>query len=298
MTVAGSDSGGGAGIQADMRTFAMLGLHACVAVTAVTVQNSTGVTGVQEIEPDIVAAQMRSVVPDIGVSAVKTGMLASDPIIRAIVDAARELGIGRDGRIPLVVDPVCASMHGDPLLATDALGALKELLFPLATVVTPNLDEVRLLTGIDVVDDATQREAAVALRALGPQWALVKGGHLRGSDRSPDLLFDGEEFTEFPARRIDTGHDHGAGDTLAAAITGALAHGYAVPDAVAFAKEWVTRGLEAAYPLGAGHGPVNPLWRIGAERQVEPTSEALADGAERQVEPTSEAIAEASVETT
>ena len=262
MTVAGSDSGGGAGIQADMRTFAMLGLHACVAVTAVTVQNSTGVTGVQEIAPEIVAAQMKSVVPDIGVSAVKTGMLASDPIIRAIVDAARELGIGRDGRIPLVVDPVCASMHGDPLLARDALGALRELLFPIATIVTPNLDEVRLLTGIDVVDPATQREAAVALRELGPQWALVKGGHLRGSDLSPDLLFDGEDFVEFPARRIDTGHDHGAGDTLAAAITGALAHGHSMPDAVAFAKEWVTRGLEAAYPLGAGHGPVNPLWRL------------------------------------
>lgn len=262
MTVAGSDSGGGAGIQADMRTFALLGLHACVAVTAVTVQNSTGVTGVQEIDPEIVAAQMRSVVPDIGVSAVKTGMLASDPIITAIAEAARELGIGRDGEIPLVVDPVCASMHGDPLLATDALGALKELLFPLATVVTPNLDEVRLLTGIDVVDAATQRQAAVALRELGPRWALVKGGHLRGSDRSPDLLYDGETFVEFPAQRIDTTHDHGAGDTLAAAIAGALAHGYAVPDAVAFAKSWVTRGLAAAYPLGAGHGPVNPLWRL------------------------------------
>lgn len=262
MTIAGSDSGGGAGIQADMRTFAMLGLHACVAVTAVTVQNSTGVTGFQEIDPGIVAAQMRSVTTDIGVAAAKTGMLASDPIITAIADAAVDLGIGRDGATPLVVDPVCASMHGDPLLAADALGALKDRLFPLATVVTPNLDEVRLLTGIDVVDPATQRQAAVALHALGPRWSLVKGGHLRGSDLSPDLLYDGSEFVEFPGARIDTPHDHGAGDTLAAAITGALGHGYSVPDAVAFAKAWVTRGLAAAYPLGAGHGPVNPLWRL------------------------------------
>ncbi|WP_083812594.1 bifunctional hydroxymethylpyrimidine kinase/phosphomethylpyrimidine kinase [Gordonia neofelifaecis] len=265
MTVAGSDSGGGAGIQADMRTFALLGLHACVAVTAVTVQNSTGVTGIQEIEPSVVAAQMRSVVPDIGVSAVKTGMLASGPIIDAIADAAVDLRIGRDADVPLVVDPVCASMHGDPLLAADALGALKERLFPLATVVTPNLDEVRLLTGIDVVDADTQRAAAVALHALGPRWALVKGGHLRGSDVSPDVLYDGTGFLEFPSARIDTPHDHGAGDTLAAAITGALGHGYAVPDAVGFAKQWVTRGLAAAYPLGAGHGPVNPLWRLDPE---------------------------------
>ncbi|WP_066169218.1 bifunctional hydroxymethylpyrimidine kinase/phosphomethylpyrimidine kinase [Gordonia hydrophobica] len=265
MTIAGSDSGGGAGIQADMRTFALLGVHACVAVTAVTVQNTTGVTGFQEISPDIVAAQMRSVVPDIEVSAVKTGMLASDPIITAIAETAPDLGIGRDADVPLVVDPVCASMHGDALLATEALGALKELLFPLATVVTPNLDEVRLLTGIDVVDAASQRQAAVALHALGPQWALVKGGHLRGSDLSPDLLYDGDSFLEFPARRIDTAHDHGAGDTLAAAITAALAHGYPLPDAIAFAKSWVTRGLAAAYPLGAGHGPVNPLWRLTAD---------------------------------
>lgn len=270
MTVAGSDSGGGAGIQADMRTFALLGLHACVAVTAVTVQNSTGVSGIAEIDPAVVAAQMRSVVDDVGVSAVKTGMLASAPIIAAIAEAAADLGIGGDGALdeggmPLVVDPVCASMHGDPLLAADALGTLKEQLFPLATVVTPNLDEVRLLTGIDVVDAATQREAAVALRDLGARWALVKGGHLRGSDRSPDVLYDGIEFREFPGPRIDTPHDHGAGDTLAAAIVGALGHGYSVPDAVAFAKAWVTRGLAAAYPLGAGHGPVNPLWRLSAQ---------------------------------
>ncbi|MEO9326476.1 bifunctional hydroxymethylpyrimidine kinase/phosphomethylpyrimidine kinase [Gordonia aurantiaca] len=263
MTIAGSDSGGGAGIQADLRTFALLGLHGCVAVTAVTVQNSLGVSGFQEIEPATVAAQIRCVTEDIGISAAKTGMLASAPIIDAVVAQCRESGIGGDTGTPLVVDPVCASMHGNQLLADSALDTLRDNLFPLATVVTPNLDEVRLITGIDVVDADTQREAAKALKDLGPAWALVKGGHLRSSDRSPDLLYDGSEFIELTHERIVTPHDHGAGDTLAAAIACALAHGYPVPDAVGFAKKWVTRGLAAAYPLGGGHGPVNPLWRVG-----------------------------------
>ncbi|MAU80308.1 MAG: bifunctional hydroxymethylpyrimidine kinase/phosphomethylpyrimidine kinase [Gordonia sp.] len=262
LTIAGSDSGGGAGIQADMRTFALLGLHACVAVTAVTVQNTVGVQDFAEIAPATVAAQMHSVVTDIGVGAAKTGMLASAPIIEAVAAACGELGIGRDRPVPLVVDPVCASMHGDPLLAAEALETLRSTLIPIATVVTPNLDEVRLITGIDVVDAASQQDAARALHALGAQWALVKGGHLRTSAQSPDLLFDGEHFHEFAHPRIETGHDHGAGDTLAAATAGALAHGYGVPEAIDFAKRWVTRGLEAAYPLGAGHGPVNPLWRV------------------------------------
>ncbi|GAA1482190.1 bifunctional hydroxymethylpyrimidine kinase/phosphomethylpyrimidine kinase [Gordonia sinesedis] len=262
LTIAGSDSGGGAGIQADMRTLALLGVHACVAVTAVTVQNSVGVTGYQEIRPEIVADQVRSVVTDIGVGAAKTGMLASSAIIESVVDVCRDLGIGGSGPIPLVVDPVAASMHGDQLLADEALDALRSRLFPIATVVTPNLDEVRLITGIEVVDARTQRQAAEALHGLGAQWALVKGGHLRGSRRSPDLLFDGEHAVEFDEERIDTPHDHGAGDTLSAAMAAALAHGFSVPDAVGFGKRWVTRGLRAAYPLGAGHGPVNPLWRV------------------------------------
>ncbi|MEO3758766.1 bifunctional hydroxymethylpyrimidine kinase/phosphomethylpyrimidine kinase [Mycobacterium sp. B14F4] len=261
MTIAGSDSGGGAGIQADMRTFALLGVHGLVAVTAVTVQNSMGVKGFHEIPVEVIAGQIDAVATDIGVQAAKTGMLASSEIIDTVADAWRRLGL--TGTVPLVVDPVCASMHGDPLLHPSALDSLKRQLFPLATLVTPNLDEVRLLVGIEVVDDATQREAARALHALGPQWTLVKGGHLRSSTQSPDLLFDGTEFHEFHATRIDTGHDHGAGDTLAAAVASALAHGYSVPDAVAFGKRWVTECLRAAYPLGHGHGPVSALFRLG-----------------------------------
>ncbi|HKV20859.1 MAG TPA: bifunctional hydroxymethylpyrimidine kinase/phosphomethylpyrimidine kinase [Mycobacterium sp.] len=260
MTIAGSDSGGGAGIQADMRTFALLGVHACVAVTAVTVQNSMGVRGFHEIPVDVITGQIEAVASDIGIQAAKTGMLASSAIISAIADTWRSQGLA--GTVPLVVDPVCASMHGDPLLHPSAVDSLRDELFPLATLVTPNLDEVRLLVGIDVVDDSSQREAARALHALGPQWALVKGGHLRSSPESPDLLYNGTDFYEFGATRIDTADDHGAGDTLAAATASALAQGYPLTDAIAFAKSWVTECLRAAYPLGHGHGPVSPLFRL------------------------------------
>jgi hydroxymethylpyrimidine/phosphomethylpyrimidine kinase len=260
MTIAGSDSGGGAGLQADLRTFALLGVHALVAVTAVTVQNSVGVKGFHEIPLDVIAGQIEAVASDVGVQAAKTAMLASSDIIATVADTWREQGLA--GTVPLLVDPVCASIHGDPLLHPGALDWLKGQLFPLATLVTPNLDEVRLLVDIDVVDAASQREAARALHALGPQWVLVKGGHMRSSLRSPDVLFDGTDFYEFDAPRVDTGDDHGAGDTLASATASALAHGYTVPDAVAFGKRWVTECLRAAYPLGHGHGPVSALFRL------------------------------------
>ncbi|BBY17992.1 bifunctional hydroxymethylpyrimidine kinase/phosphomethylpyrimidine kinase [Mycolicibacterium litorale] len=263
MTIAGSDSGGGAGIQADMRTFALLGVHSLVTVTAVTVQNSLGVRGFHEIPLDVIAGQIEAVASDIGVQAAKTGMLASSAIIETIADTWRAQGLA--GSVPLVVDPVCASMHGDPLLHPSALDAMRTELFPLATLVTPNLDEVRLLVDIDVVDEQSQRAAVQALHALGPQWALVKGGHLRSSPHSPDLLYNGTDFFEFDGPRIDTGHDHGAGDTLAAAVASALANGYDMPDAVAFAKRWVTECLRAAYPLGSGHGPVSAMFRLSAD---------------------------------
>jgi hydroxymethylpyrimidine/phosphomethylpyrimidine kinase len=258
LTVAGSDSGGGAGIQADMRTMALLGVHACVAVTAVTVQNTLGVKSFHEVPDDVVAGQIEAVVSDIGIQAAKTGMLASSAIIAAVAAAWRRLEL----TVPLVVDPVCASMHGDALLAPSALDSLRDELFPLATLVTPNLDEVRLLVDVEVVDSTSQRAAAKALHALGPRWALVKGGHLRSSDRSRDLLYDGASCYEFDAERVNTGNDHGGGDTLATAVACALAHGFSVPDAVGFGKRWVTECLRAAYPLGRGHGPVSPLFRL------------------------------------
>jgi hydroxymethylpyrimidine/phosphomethylpyrimidine kinase len=258
LTIAGSDSGGGAGIQADMRTMALLGVHACVAVTAVTVQNTLGVKSFHEVPDDVVAGQIEAVVGDIGIQAAKTGMLASSDIITTVAATWRRLGLS----VPLVVDPVCASMHGDALLAPSALDSLRGQLFPLATLVTPNLDEVRLLVDVEVVDAESQRAAAKALHALGPRWALVKGGHLRSSEHSCDLLYDGVSYYEFDAPRVPTGNDHGGGDTLATAAACALAHGFSVPDAVGFAKKWVTECLRAAYPLGHGHGPVSPLFRL------------------------------------
>ena len=260
LTIAGSDSGGSAGLQADMRTFALLGVHSLVAITAVTVQNSLGVKGFHEIPTDIVAGQIQAVATDIGIQAAKTGMLASVEIIETVAGSWRDLGLA--GTVPFIVDPVCASMHGEPLLHPSAVETLRTQLFPLASLITPNLDEVRLLVDIDVVDTATQRDAARALHDLGPRWALVKGGHLRTSSRSADLLYDGNDFFEFDAPRVDTRHDHGAGDTLAAATACALAHGYAMPEAVAFGKAWVTECLRSAYPIGAGIGPVSALFRL------------------------------------
>jgi hydroxymethylpyrimidine/phosphomethylpyrimidine kinase len=258
LTIAGSDSGGGAGMQADIRTCTVLGVHTLCAVTAVTVQNSLSVKDFQPVPPDLVTAQIAAVCEDIGLQAAKTGMLASADIIEAVAQSWRGYGAG----IPLVVDPVCASMHGDPLLDGAALNSLRAYLFPLATLVTPNLHEVRLLVEIDVVDPASQADAARALHALGPKWAMVKGGHMPDSSTSIDLLFDGNDFHEFASPRVNTAHDHGAGDTLAAATACALAHGYPVLDAVSFAKAWVTEGLRASYPLGDGHGPVSPLFRL------------------------------------
>ncbi len=263
MTIAGTDSGGGAGAAADLRTFAACGVHGCLAVTAVTVQSSVGVIGVHPIPPQTVAAQIEAVACDIGLDAVKTGMLASTWIIEAVTEACDRAGIGGDGPTPLVVDPVAASMHGDPLLADSAIDAYRTLLFPRALVVTPNLDEVRLLVGVDVRDRDGQYAAARALHALGPRYVLVKGGHLKAdAEGCLDLLFDGEEFTELPGPRFDTEHTHGGGDSMAAAIASFLARGLAVPDAVALAKRYLVEAVRWSYPLGAGHGPVSALWTV------------------------------------
>lgn len=256
LTIAGSDSGGGAGIQADLKTFLACQVHGMSAITAVTVQNSLGVSGFYELPPEAVAEQIESVTTDIGVGAAKTGMLASAPIMAAVAQTVRRLGIG-----PFVVDPVAASQHGDPLLQPDAIDALRELILPLATLVTPNLGEVRLLTGVDVRSRADLGRAARALHALGPQWVLVKGGHLPDGD-AVDLLYDGTTEHEYSAARRDTAHTHGSGDTLAAAITSGLARGLDVPAAVELGKRFITGAIGGSFPLGAGLGPVGHFWRV------------------------------------
>jgi hydroxymethylpyrimidine/phosphomethylpyrimidine kinase len=252
LTVAGSDSGGGAGIQADLKTMLALGVHGMSVVTAVTAQDSTGVHGYWELPVEAVDAQLAAVLDDIGVDAVKTGMLASPEIVGVTVKRLRDVGA------PIVVDPVCVSKHGDALLVPEAVEAIIAELLPIATVVTPNLAEVARLTGLVVDDSAGQRRAADALLALGPRWALVKGGHLAGD--AVDLLTDGDTVIELSAPRLNNAHTHGTGCTLASAIAAYLALGRSVPDAVRGAKDYVTGAIAAGFPLGAGIGPVDHGW--------------------------------------
>jgi hydroxymethylpyrimidine/phosphomethylpyrimidine kinase len=255
LTIAGSDSGGGAGIQADLKTMLAFGVHGMSALTAITAQNSVGVSGVWELSPEAVRAQIRAVVDDIGVDAVKTGMLASAALVTAVAQEIAEL------QAPLVVDPVAVSKHGDPLLAEEAVDAVRSRLLPLATVVTPNLDEVTLLTGLAVSGEDDMRAAAEELLALGPRWVLIKGGHLRDDPDAVDLLTDGSTWKELRAPRSDNRHTHGTGCTLASAVASGLATGLDVPTAVAAAKEYISGAIAAGFRLGAGIGPVDHAWR-------------------------------------
>jgi hydroxymethylpyrimidine/phosphomethylpyrimidine kinase len=253
LTIAGSDSGGGAGIQADLKTFSALGVFGMSALTAITAQNTLGVRAVYELPPELVAAQIDAVVEDLGVDAVKTGMLANAAIIRVVADRVRAHGLHT-----LVVDPVMVAKSGDPLLQPDAVAALREELLPLALVVTPNRPEAEVLTGRPVRSLDEAREAARALVALGARYAVVKGGH--GEGPAIDVLFDGHAFREYSAPRIATRHTHGTGCTFASAIAAELAKGAAVPDAVARAKAYLTAALEHAPGLGHGHGPVHHFY--------------------------------------
>ncbi|MEU9465722.1 bifunctional hydroxymethylpyrimidine kinase/phosphomethylpyrimidine kinase [Streptomyces avermitilis] len=257
LTIAGSDSGGGAGIQADLKTMLALGAHGMSVLTAVTAQNSAGVQGAWELPVEAVRAQYRSVVDDIGVQAVKTGMLGSSALVTAVAELLSDVAA------PIVVDPVSVSKHGDRLLADDALDAVRTRLLPLATVATPNLDEVAQLTGIAVNDEAGMRRAAAHLLAYGPRWVLVKGGHLPGE--AVDLLTDGSAEHWLRAPRHDNRHTHGTGCTLASAVAVGLARGLPVPDAVREAKDYVTAAIAAGFALGAGIGPVDHGWRLRSQ---------------------------------
>ncbi|MCW8379211.1 bifunctional hydroxymethylpyrimidine kinase/phosphomethylpyrimidine kinase [Streptomyces justiciae] len=254
LTVAGSDSGGGAGIQADLKTMLALGVHGMSVVTAVTAQNSLGVQGAWPLPVEVVRAQYRSVVDDIGVQAVKTGMLASAELVEAVA----ELLAGTDA--PAVVDPVGVSKHGDSLLAASALESVRTRLLPAATVATPNLDEVAQLAGVHVESEGDLRRAAEAVLAYGPRWVLIKGGHLTGD--AVDLLTDGSEEHWLRAPRHDNRHTHGTGCTLASAIASELAKGRSVPEAVTEAKAYVTGAIKRGFALGDGIGPVDHAWRF------------------------------------
>lgn len=257
LTIAGSDSGGGAGIQADLKTFSALGVFGMTAITAVTVQNTKGVSGYEELSPATVGDQIRAVVADIGVDAAKTGMLASASIVEAVATAVEQV------RIPnLVVDPVFVSKHGHALLADDAVGALSSRILPLATLVTPNLSEAAGLAGFPVTSRDLMEDAAEAILAMGPRAVLVKGGHLEGP--AADLLFDGRELTWLEEERIATTHTHGTGCVLSAAVAAHLARGAELVDAVRLGKAFVTEAIRHALEIGEGIGPVDPLWSIGS----------------------------------
>jgi hydroxymethylpyrimidine/phosphomethylpyrimidine kinase len=253
LTVAGSDSGGGAGIQADLKTMLTCGTHGMSVLAAVTAQNSLGVQGAWELPPDAVRAQLSSVLDDIGVDAVKTGMLATAELVSGVAARLRDVGA------PVVVDPVGVSKHGDPLLSADAVDTIRAELLAVATVATPNLYEVEQLTGVRVHTESDLPRAAEAVLALGSRWVLVKGGHLPGD--AVDLLTDGTTYEHLRATRLPNRHTHGTGCTLASAIASRLALGDDVPAACRAAKDYVTGAIAAGFPLGSGIGPVDHAWR-------------------------------------
>jgi len=254
LSVAGSDSGGGAGLQADLKTMLALGVHGMSVVTAVTAQSSLGVSGVWPLPAEAVRAQLDAVLDDIGVDAVKTGVLATAAVVSVVVDRLRRQSA------PLVVDPVGVSSSGTRLIDREGLALMRAELLPLATVATPNLAEVEQLTGVVVRREADLREGAEAVLALGASWVLVTGGHLDGDP--VDLLTDGGAKHFLRADRVDNPHTHGTGCTLSSAIAARLALGDDVPAAVGAAKEFVIGAIRAGFALGAGTGPVNQGWRL------------------------------------
>ena len=257
LSIAGSDSGGGAGIQADLKTMLAHGVHGMTVITAVTAQNSVGVQGVWGLPAEAVTAQFRSVVDDIGVDAVKIGMLGTAATCALVADLLTTLPAG----VPVVLDPVAVSKHGDPLVDADALEVMRRRLFPLATVATPNLDEARTLVGPDAAAEDDQARLGHALLALGPAYVLVKGGHAAGDPVDVLVGHDGPDRT-FSAARDDNTHTHGTGCTLASAIASRLALGDDVPTAVAGSKAYVTGAIAGGFALGSGIGPTDHLWEL------------------------------------
>ncbi|MEM1126208.1 MAG: bifunctional hydroxymethylpyrimidine kinase/phosphomethylpyrimidine kinase [Bacteroidota bacterium] len=255
LTIAGSDSGGGAGIQADIKAMQAQGVFAASVLTAITAQNTQAVTAAYELPTDLIAAQIDAVFDDLTVLATKTGMLSSSAIIETVAQKVESLGI-----TPLVVDPVMISKSGFALLKPEAVDTLKTRLLPLATLATPNLHEAAHLVGREIRTRAEATEAAREIQAMGPQAVLVKGGHLEDDALATDVLFDGEQVHTFSAPRLDTRHTHGTGCTLASAIAANLAKGYAMEAACARAKKYLTEAIRHGLDIGHGHGPTHHFY--------------------------------------
>jgi len=255
LTIAGSDSGGGAGIQADLKTFAALGVYGTSAITAVTAQNTVGVTAILALSPQMVAAQIDAVITDIGAHALKTGMLANAKIIETVVKKIQEHRLRN-----LVVDPVMVATSGDLLIKKNAVAALRSQLIPLATVVTPNIPEAEELTGMALRTSEDIEESARRIVAMGARSVVIKGGHRAGP--AVDLYYDGKKFTALHARRIRTKNTHGTGCTFSAAIAANLARGEKIERAVILAKKYITSAIANAFAVGSGHGPVHHFYRF------------------------------------
>ena len=258
LTIAGSDSGGGAGIQADLKAITLLGGFGMSVLTALTAQNTVAVTSIHEVPLDFIAAQIDAVFSDIGVDSVKTGMLSNTEVVKLVASKMSEYKPAI-----VVVDPVMVAKSGDPLLAADARKTLAEFLLPEATVVTPNLPEASALVGWEVAKEKEMRIAAKEIHALGPKYVLVKGGHLKGE--AVDVLFDGQEFHEFRSPRVETKNVHGTGCTYASAIATYLAQELDVVEAVDAAKRFITEAIRHGLSLGKGHGPTNPYAAVRKE---------------------------------
>ncbi len=250
LTIAGSDSGAGAGIQADLKTFAALGVYGTSAITAITAQNTIGVSQVLALTPKMIRAQIDAILSDIGTHAVKTGMLANAAIIDAVASSIRAHRLRN-----VVVDPVMVATSGDLLIKKNAVAVFRTRLLPLATIVTPNLPEAEELTASKLATRAAIEDAARRIIDLGARSVLIKGGHLKGA--AVDLFFDGKNFRALTARRIRTKNTHGTGCTLSAAIAAYLARGESVERAVTLAKRFITRAIESSFSIGSGHSPVH-----------------------------------------
>ena len=256
LTIAGSDSGGGAGIQADLKTFAAHGVYGTTAVAAVTAQNTLGVIDFEPLSADLVTAQIEAIAADISVHAAKTGMLATAAIVEAVAAAVEEL------EIPLlVVDPVMIAKSGDRLVDEEAIGAIRSELLRRAFVVTPNIPEAETLAGLSIRSDADRREAARRIHHLGASAVIVKGGHFPSKD-IVDLLYDGQRFFEFRSERVEGHNTHGTGCTFAAAVVSQLALGRTLQEAIPLAQEYVAGGIRHALSIGHGHGPLDHFWKV------------------------------------
>ena len=255
LTIAGSDSGGGAGIQADLKTFAAHGVYGTCAITAVTAQNTLGVEAVENLSVELIVAQVNAVADDIGVDAVKTGMLATPEIVERVAKLLPSLPTSH-----IVVDPVMVAKSGARLLAEEAIDAVRRMLLPHATVVTPNAMEAEVLAKIEIDSLGSAREAAQRIYDLGPGTVVIKGGHIPTVD-AVDLVYDGHEYVELSGPRLPSRQTHGTGCTFAAAVAANLALGLPTPDAVSGAKHYVAQAIRHGLPFGGGHGPLGHFWK-------------------------------------